>query len=201
MALHLILAMFLLAMGSANAWGQGTILSLEGRTSYFLPAPFVDEDIDVSDGLGFGAAVTYGYRDRAVEFSIERVSVELEDDSLSGDLVMLPILMTGYWRFHPYSRRWFPFIGVGFGVIVNDFESDLDIPNPRELSDSVALHFSAGVEYFLWRNFSVSFQARYLRSRADVRTGGGEEEDSGLPPANRIKLDRVITGFGLKKYF
>src|SRR3989304_6392630 len=99
---------------AADAWGQQTLLSVEGRASYLLPhTERVKERVRIKSDMRFGAALMYGYPDRAVEFSIEQVAMDLNDGTTDGRLVMVPILISGYWRWVAPDRRWIPFFGMG----------------------------------------------------------------------------------------
>ena len=195
MLLRVISFMLVLIFFATNAWGE--ILSFEARTTYLLPHDEdVNEEVKIKGGLGFGAAVMYGWRDRGVELSVERVGVEIKNDTLDGDLVMFPIIFSGYLRFHPVGRRWFPFVGLGVGMVANSFNPDKNSDKDIAMSDALAFQASAGIEIFLIRKLSVSFQARYLFARANVQI----EESNGDSTDDRFKMDTAGVSFGIKKY-
>ena len=184
----LVFGLALLAAG--EAWGQPTIFSVEAKPVYFFPR---SGNVDADSTLGYGVGFTYGYRDRAVEFTIERMVTKLHSDSVNGTLVMLPLMANGYLRFHPYGRRWFPSIGVGFGALANNFHPGGTTPSDTVVSDSLAVQAILGFEVFLIPKLSVAAQGRYLYARADASSPGGKTV--------HIDLGGPLASFGVKKYF
>lgn len=211
MALRVISAFFLFLIMVATAWGQQTLLSVEGRASYLLPhTEKVEERVKITSDMMFGVGLTYGYMDRAVEFSIEQVAMDLDDGATDGRLVMVPILISGYWRFVGTDGRWIPFVGMGIGLLANQFKlsqeakskalKDGRVDFDQDIDDTIGFHVMAGLEYFLWQRLSISLEARYLFAKTDVRTRvteGGEVVES----RDKINLSTVVTGLGIKQYF
>lgn len=212
MALRVICSAFLLFwIIAADAWGQQTLLSVEGRASYLWPhTEEVGDRVRIKSDMMFGAALMYGYPDRAVEFSIEQVAMDLNDGTTDGRLVMVPILISGYWRFVAPGRSWTPFVGAGVGLLANQFKSSQKARSEavekglegfdQDIHDTIGLQVLAGFEYPLWQRLSVSLEARYLFAKADVRTRvteGGEVVES----RDKINLSTVVTGLGIKQYF
>ena len=199
MLIRVIICLPLVLATATIARGQeSTILSLEARATY-LPTTSHDVrgDVDFNQTVGVGAAVMYGYRDRAIEFSIGRVSIDLDGEELDGSLVMLPVFLTGYFRFHPFGRRWFPFIGIGFGVLLNQYQPDVRKHREEDIADALGLQAVVGVEYFLWKKVSVAAQARYLYAGLDYRTVGND----GVSRVDRFALNTGMASFGIKRYF
>ena len=212
MALRVICSAFLLfGIMAADAWGQQTLLSVEGRASYLLPhTEKVEERVRIKSDMMFGASLMYGYPDRAVEFSIEQVEMDLDDGTTDGRLVMVPVFISGYWRFVGTDSRWIPFVGMGFGLLANQFKLSLEAKSKalndgredfhQDIDDTIGFHVVAGLEYFILQRLSLSLEARYLFAKADVRTRvteGGEVVES----RDKINLSTVVTGLGIKQYF
>lgn len=173
-----------------NAWGQQTLLSLEAKTVYAFPR---SGGVHVDGTLGQGLALTYGYRDRAVEFSVERFGAKLKGNGLEGNLIMLPILLSGYLRFHPYGRRWFPSVGVGFGAVANNFNPVGDTPHDTVVTDALAVQGMLGFEVFVIPKWSMAAQARYLYARVSSSSEEGKTA--------HINLGGPLVSFGVKHYF
>jgi outer membrane protein W len=184
---------------AADAWGQQTLLSVEGRASYLLPhTEKVEERVRIKSDMMFGASLMYGYPDRAVEFSIEQVAMDLNDGTTDGRLVMVPILISGYRRWVAPDRRWIPFFGMGIGLFANQFKSSQE--TDQDIDDTIGLQVLTGLEYSIWKKLSIVLEARYLFAKADVRTRvteGGEVVES----RDKINLSTVVTGLGIKQYF
>lgn len=212
MALRVICSAFLLfGIMAADAWGQQTLLALSGRASYLSPhTEKVEERVKITSDMMFGAGLTYGYMDRAVEFSIEQVEMDLDDGTTDGRLVMVPVFISGYWRWVAPERQWIPFVGMGFGLLANQFKLSREakakaqdeelVDFHQDIDDTIGFHVVAGLEYFIWQRLSLSLEARYLFAKADVRTRvteGGEVVES----RDKINLSTVVTGLGIKQYF
>jgi hypothetical protein len=173
-----------------NAWGQQTLLTLEAKTGYAFPR---SGGVHVDGALGGGLALTYGYRDRAVEFSVERLAAKVKGNGLEGNLIMLPILLNGYLRFHPYGRRWFPSVGAGFGTVTNHFNPVGSTPRDTVLTDALAVQAILGFEVFVIPKWSVAAQARYLYARVSSSSENGKTA--------HINLGGPLVSFGVKRYF
>lgn len=180
---------------TSHAWAQ--ILTFDARTSYFFPhSEEVKGDVDVKGGAGLGFAINYGYRDRAVELSVDFARLKLEGDQVNGDLLIVPFFISGFFRFHPFGRRWFPYIGAGVGVLATGFDqgkkSDFDI----DFGDSLALHGTLGFQYFIIRNWALNWYVRYLYAQPDIQLDG-----DGNSFTDELRLDTVVASFGVTKYF
>lgn len=184
------------------ARAQTPLFSIEARSSYLFPSSdSPGEELAIRGGPGYGLALDLGYRDQVLEVSFDWTKVRLDDGQLAGELVMIPIMFSGFFRWHPRNQRWFSYLGAGFGSVILGFDadegsSDLDI----DFTDTIALQLVSGFEYFIIRGITLSLNVRYLYSRGYVRILEGEE-GTGVLSTHKINLDKVITGLGIKKYF
>ena len=204
MAFRLIGCLISFLIIVSNTWAQETILSVGAKTTYVMPhTDSAGGTVEVKGGGMFGASLTYGYQDRGVEFSVERLMTDLRGDTLDGKLVMLPLMVSGFWRFYVPGRRFIPSVGIGVGIIVNQFKNSRasNIKGfDSEVIDTVGFQILAGVEYLVRPDVAVLWDARYLFSTADVRVIeniNGEENET----KHRMGLDMVMTGIGVRKYF
>ena len=180
---------------TSHAWAQ--ILTFDARTTYYFPhSEEVKGDVNVKGAAGVGFAINYGYRDRAVEFSVDFTRLKLEGDAVDGDLLIVPIFISGYLRFHPFGRRWFPFIGAGVGVVATGFDQDDKSDFDINFGDSLALHGTLGFQYFIIRNLALNWYVRYLYAQPDIRLNRDGEDIT-----DKLRLDTVVVSFGVTKYF
>ena len=200
MALRLILCGVLLLTLVPNTWAEETILALGVQTSYLFPhTDSAGGKVEVEGGQMWGAGLTYGYQDRGIELSIEWVATDIEGDTVDGELIMIPVMISGFWRFYASGRRLIPSLGIGIGIVVNQFRNSqkakaLDLDN--EIVDTVGIQVLGGVEYFIKSRISIFLNARYLYAKADVQTKTGN-----VINRHRIGLDTIISGMGIKTYF
>ena len=180
------------------ARAQTPLFAVEGRSSYlFQSSDSSQESLKIGGGLGVGMGLTLGYRDQALEVSFDWTKVRLDDGKLDGELVMIPILFSGFFRWHPHGRRWFPYLGAGFGSVILSFDPDVRVQGRKiDFTDTIAVQVVSGFEYFIIRGVTLSFHVRYLYSRGYVRI----EDDTGVS-TDKINLDKITTGIGIKKYF
>ena len=201
MAFRLICCSVLLLTLVPNAWAQETILALGGQASYLFPhSDSAGGKVEVDGGLMWGASLMYGYQNGGVELSVERVVTDLEGDTVDGKLLMLPVMVSGFWRFHAPGRRLIPYMGVGIGIVINQFRNSAKTKMrnlDNEIADTVGIQVFGGVEYFILSKISISLNARYLYAKADVQT---EDEEENVK-RHRIGLETVVSGIGIKKYF
>jgi outer membrane protein W len=194
-------------MTETHAWGQQTVLSLEGRVAYLLShTEEVDDSVRIKSDPMFGVGLTYGYPDRGVGFSIEQVVQDLDDGITDGRLVMVPILMTGYWRFVGGNRPWTPFMGIGVGVFSIQFKTsgegrseaeNAGLQNfDQDIDDTIGFQAQAGIEYSVWKKLSMVLDVRYFYVKADVRTTSTQG-----PSQDKIDLSTVVAGIGIKQSF
>jgi outer membrane protein W len=202
MAFRLICcSVLLLTTLVSNAWAQETIMALGGQASYLFPhSDSAGGKVDVEGEFMGGINFLYGYQNRGVELSVERVVTVLEGDTVDGKLLTLPVMISGLWRFHAPGRRLIPYMGVGVGIVINQFRNSaktkaLNLDN--EIADTVGIQFLGGVEYFIRSQISISLNTRYLYAKADVQT---EDEEENIK-RHRIDLNTIISGIGIKKYF
>ena len=201
MFIRLILAVLFVMVMTPLAWAQEPLFAIEGRSSYLFPSSdSPGEELSIGGGPGVGMALTLGWRDQALEFSFDWTKVRLKNGYLDGELVMIPIMFSGFFRWHPRGQRWFPYLGAGFGSVILGFDpTDRFETLQIDFTDTVALQVVSGFEYFIMRGITLSFSVRYLYSRGYVRV-----EDALADPVvttNKINLDKIAMGLGLKKYF
>ena len=185
----------LMGLLTSHAWAE--ILSFDFRTSYYFPhSEEVKGDVDVKGAAGFGFAINYGYRDRTVELSVDLARLKLEGDQVDGDLLIVPIFISGYFRFHPFGRRWFPYIGAGVGVLSTGFDQDDKADFDINFGDSLALHGTLGFQVFVIQNWALNWYVRYLYAQPDIKLDGESEDFT-----DQLRLDGVVASFGVTKYF
>jgi outer membrane protein W len=197
MAVRIGLFLGVLALAPSVAWGQ--ILSVELRSTGMLAHT---EDnaghVRFKDAVGAGTAITYGYRDRAIELSMDVVPVNVDGGKLDGRVIMMPVMVSGYFRFHPFGRRWFPYIGAGVGVILTNLRESEGVEYNVAVADPIALQAALGFQYFIVKNWAATWQVRYLHSRAklELSPDGGSTQEN-----DDISLSTFIGTFGISKYF
>ena len=169
MFIRLILAVFFILLVTPFAGAQTPLFAVEGRSSYiFQSSDNPGESLKIGGGLGVGMGLTLGWRHQTLEVSFDRTRVRLNDGVLDGELVMIPIMFSGYLRWHPSRRRWFPFLGAGFGSVILDFNPNERLPDREiDLTDTVALQVVSGFEFFLFRD------SRAVRDSQGCPAGSG----------------------------
>jgi outer membrane protein W len=201
MAFRIICCSVLLLTLVPSVRAQETILALGGQASYLFPhSDSAGGKVEVEGEFMGGINLLYGYPNGGVELSVDRVVTELKGDTVDGKLLMLPVMVSGLWRFHAPGRRLIPYAGLGIGIIINQFKNSTDIKArniDNEIADTVGIQLLGGVEYFILSQISISLNARYLYANADVQT---EDEEENVK-RHRIGLDTVVSGIGIKKYF
>ena len=204
MLIRLILALLTFGTLVSPVWAANTILSVGLQTSYMFPyRDSAGGKVESDGGILYGANFTYGYPDRGVTLSIERITMNLDGVTLDGEYTMTPVILTGYWRLYKRGRRIIPLMGIGLGVFISHFEDSNKAKSlgiDSTVSDPVGLQALIGFEYLMTDNISLLFYARYLFAKMDVSTVkivDGEGKTSN----HRVTLNTYITGFGIRKYF
>lgn len=132
-----------------------------------------DAELDQAPVLG----VTLGIRQRQFggELSIDWIESDLDASSgRIGALRTIPVLLTGRFHFLPEDSGFDPYLGLGVGYYLNDFDAagagDLDIDN------TVGVHLNAGANLRVTTALGVALEARYVAAEADAETPGVTDE-------------------------
>lgn len=191
-----------------------------GQEDGYPRDPERDQDLKTDTDPLFGASIVYGYTDRAVVFSVGQLSTTLRNGGIAGDVHIMPFLVTGQWRFYGKERILVPFVGLGAGVyrirfsptpdfqarlIADTASSGVPLMNPRiEISDSIGIHGSAGLEVLLGERFGLLAEVQYHRFRTHARIDGTINEGGTTVKRSVqefLRLDTPVLGVALRVYF
>lgn len=188
-----------MALTLLSSAARAQILSVDLHSTY-IPAHSsnVKGVVRLKEGVGGGVTVMYGYRDRALEMTLDVVPVVVKGDRIDGRLQMMPLIFSGYWRYHPFGRRWFPYLGVGLGTIITSFRESPGARYNVDMADPIALEGTLGFQYFMIKDWAVTLKVQYLYAQAHVQlTEAGTDSSQ----TDAFKLSTWIGSFGITKYF
>ena len=182
-------------------------LGLGARVAYFnysdddLGSGF---DVDYDGTAMYDANLTYFVHSYfSFELSVGYVETDVDLKGLGisldiGEFEQIPILLTARTHFST-NPRVSPYIGIGVGYFLNDFDMSGSIPAGYDLDpdDSVGFHVGGGVEIFLNEHFALTIDLKYIWNEVDIdfkAPGLATEEHS-------VDVDAFTSGIGLKYYF
>jgi opacity protein-like surface antigen len=169
--------------GTARGAGPGTAVAVEFGAVDLTPR-------GCGSGIAYGLhAVRQVDRNVALELSLSRFSAPVEDGVLSlgkGRLSVIPATFSLIYRFGAGSRL-IPYALMGAGFYLYSFAPETAAAaHAADVSDRLAAHLGAGLEYGVTRSWTVGVDARYAPVSTFVGPRGDVNPDPGLYPKVRL---------------
>jgi len=159
-----------------------------------------DDDFEPDEDAMYGVNLTYfAHRYLSLELSVNYVETDVYlDDFDIGELEQIPILLS--LRTHLSTNpKVSPYLTVGIGYYINDFDMDSSIPAGYDLDpdDSFGYHLGGGVEYFIIEHFALNLDFKFMWTNVDFdgTAGGVRIRDE------KVDVDTFTSGVGFKYYF
>lgn len=188
------------AEGADKAQRHGKV-SVGARVGYsqFEGGEFDGNEVEIDPSGTYGVHASYFFwRDFSVESGVEyglhRFNLKTPGARLSteiGDIEQVAFLCT--LRYQPFMwRDVMPYIGVGAGYYVNDFDHIQGVE--VKLADDFGFHVAAGGDYHAQGPVWLTLDMRYVWNDT-------HEEDPTIPNPQDICLDAFHAFVGMKLYF
>lgn len=168
--------------GSAIADTIAGRIGVTGKAGFVFPT---NNNHDTDTGFIGGGGFIYGF-DRNFAGEIDITNSVYGSDI--GDFSVIDIALGAQYRFLPGHPQLVPFVGAGFDLLINDVERD------RSVDSTIGAHASAGVDFFITRQFALTAEARLLVApKVDINGPSGKEGD--------FNPTSVATTFGVRYFF
>jgi len=160
-----------LAAGPALADSIQGKLGVTGRVGVLIPA---DGDFDAHTNrtdAGFigGGGLIYGIdKHFAAEFDVTRTSFESD----FGDFGVTNLALGAQYRFTLSQPQLVPYLGAGIDLLL------IDADQGRDVDTTVGVHATAGVDYFITKQFALTTEAKLLLAPdTDIKDSLGKRGD------------------------
>jgi outer membrane protein len=209
MATFCVMSFFLLVtVGFANAQDIGNKFGIGTSATYYFPQDddLLGTSVDLDDDIGGGLNFTYIVVPRfALELAWNYFKTDIKHGGLEvGEITIQPLLLTCWFRILPEGPV-VPYIGGGVGYYFIEFDISSEAKEEakargaalaEDVDDSLGLHASAGLDWFITDNFAINLETRYFWTEADVQGKEGSTTVNG-----DIDLAALVIGSGIKLYF
>ena len=181
------LATFSLAANSAYADNIAGKLGVTGKIGVLFPA---DSDLgpfnnNTDAGIIGGGGLLYGIdKHFAAEIDVTRTSFESD----FADFGITNISLGAQYRFALNQPQLVPYLGAGLDILLNDADHGLKVDN------TVGVHASAGVDYFLTKQLALTAEAKLvLAPDADINGPSGK--------VGNFDPNSISTTVGIRYFF
>jgi outer membrane protein len=164
-------AAFSLAAGPALADSIQGKLGVTGRVGVLIPA---DGNFDAHNNrtdAGFigGGGLIYGIDNHfAAEFDVTRTSFESD----FGDFGVTNLALGVQYRFPLSQPQLVPYLGAGIDLLL------IDADQGRDVDTTVGVHATAGIDYFITKQFALTTEAKLLLAPdTDIKDSLGKRGD------------------------
>lgn len=178
--------------GTATADSIKGKFGVTGKIGFMVPA---DNESDfyhnkTDTGLIIGGGIIYGVDDHfATEFEVSRT----EFGSETGDFGVTNFAFGAQYRFALNQRQLAPYLGAGLDIIATDY--DPSYTSGRDVDSTLGIHVSAGIDYFLQKNFALNAEARLVAApNTDITDSYGDHRGD-FDPSN------FSTTIGVRYFF
>ena len=181
--------------GAAMADSIKGRLGITGKIGVLIPADNESDFFNNQTDAGFvgGAGLIYGIDDHfAAEFEVTRTAF----GSDFGDFGVTDVSFGGQYRFGLSNRQLVPYLGVGMDILVSDYDPNDPIDRSRrDVDTTVGAHLSAGVDYFLLKQFALTAEAKLVAApNASITDRFGDRKGTFDPSS-------ISTTVGVRYFF
>ena len=181
------LATFSLAANSAYADNIAGKLGVTGKIGVLFPADsdFGPFNNNTDAGIIGGGGLLYGIdKHFAAEIDVTRTSFESDFT----DFGITNISLGAQYRFALNQPQLVPYLGAGLDILLNDADHGLKVDN------TVGVHASAGVDYFLMKQMALTAEAKLvLAPDADINGPSGK--------VGNFDPNSISTTVGIRYFF
>jgi len=157
---------------------------------------------EADDNIGIGLNLTHYFNNIfSLELAAEYFKTDMDINALGRsanilELMQYSFLVTGRFHLPLKTDKISPYLGLGAGYYVNDFDSTVSSITAN-LDNSLGFHVKVGSEFIVAEHFMLNLELMYIWNEAE-----GEINITGLPlHKGDIELDTIKFGIGLKYFF
>jgi len=179
-------AAFTLSTGSAMADSIQGKLGVTGKIGFMIPSDGEFGPFNNKTDTGFtgGGGLIYGIDN---PFAAELVITCGEFGSVVGDYGLTNVSLGAQYRFVLAQPKLVPYLGTGLDLLV------IDADQGRDVDTTLGVHASAGIDYFLTKQFALTTEAKLvLAPDTDINGPNGR---------GNFDPNSFSTTFGIRFFF